>query len=76
VFETVVSDSEIHSMAQRYRITTRVRLASGVRVRGVAGDSEPLPGNAVEPSLEEAYLSEVSTGGPIRRGSFSFLWTS
>ena len=74
VFETVVSDEEVHAMAHRYRITTRVRLATGVRVRGVVSDSEPLPGAEVEPSLEEAYLSEVSTGGPIRRGSFAFLF--
>src|SRR5205807_1952400 len=76
VFETVVSDVEARAMTQRYRITTRVRIASGVRLRGVASDGQPLPGAAVEPTLEEAYLSEVSAGGEMRIGSFAFLWAN
>ena len=75
VFETVVSDAELRALAQQVRITARVRVAEGIRIRGVAADGESLPGAAAEPSLEEAYLAEVSTGA-IRRGSFSFVFAS
>ena len=34
-------------------------MLEGVRVRGVAGPGESLPGAEVPPSLEEAYLAEV-----------------
>ncbi len=73
VFEMVVSDAEVRSLAHQYRITTRVRVPNGIRVRGVAAEGQPLPGAEVKPSLEEAYLSEVSTGA-IRRGSFAFVF--
>ena len=72
VFETLVSDPEARAMSRRYRITTRVRTASGIRIRGVARPGEELPGAIVEPTLEEAYLAEASEG-QVRLGSFSFL---
>jgi ABC-type multidrug transport system ATPase subunit len=61
VFEAVVDDEELLAMARRYRLTSRVRELAGVRVRAVAAAGEPLPGAAVEPSLEEAYLAELSS---------------
>ena len=73
VFETFVSDAELRTLAHQYRITTRVRVAGGIRVRGVAAEGQTLPGAEAKPSLEEAYLSEVSTGA-IRRGSFAFVF--
>ncbi len=74
VFEAVVSEAELRTLAQQYRITTRVRVADGIRIRGVAAaEGQPLPGPEAKPTLEEAYLSEVSTGA-IRRGSFAFLF--
>ena len=75
VFELVVSDAEVRALAQQYRITTRVRVPNGIRVRGVAAEGQSLPGAAVKASLEEAYLSEISTGA-IRRGSFAFVFES
>jgi ABC-type multidrug transport system ATPase subunit len=72
VFEAVVDDTEARAMSRRYRITTRVRTARGIRIRGVVRDGEPLPGTVVEPTLEEAYLAEA-TEGQVRLGSFSFL---
>jgi len=75
VFEAMVSDAELRVLAQQYRITTRVRVADGIRIRGVAAEGQSLPGGEVSPSLEEAYLSEVSTGA-IRRGSFAFVFAS
>jgi ABC-type multidrug transport system ATPase subunit len=73
VFEVVVSDAEVRTLAHQYRITTRVRVPNGIRVRGVAAEGESLPGTEVKASLEEAYLSEISTGA-IRRGSFAFVF--
>ena len=75
VFEAVVSDAELRALAQQARITTRVRVAGGIRIRGVVAEGQPLPGEEVAPSLEEAYLSEVSTGA-IRRGSCAFVFQS
>jgi ABC-2 type transport system ATP-binding protein len=73
VFETIVTEAELRQLSQRYRITARVRVAEGIRIRGVAVEGEPLPGDEAQPTLEEAYLSEVSTG-EIRRGSFAFVF--
>lgn len=73
VFEMVVSDKEAREMSRRYRVTTRVRLAGGIRIRGVIAETDVLPGVAVEPSLEEAYLAAARSEGPLRLGSFSFL---
>ncbi|MEA2237879.1 MAG: type transport system ATP-binding protein [Thermoanaerobaculia bacterium] len=73
VFELVVSDAEVRTLAHQYRITTRVRVPNGIRVRGVAAKGESLPGASVKATLEEAYLSEISTGA-IRRGSFAFVF--
>ncbi len=73
VFETIVPDAEVRALSHQYRITTRVRVPTGIRLRGVAAEGQPLPGGEVKPTLEEAYLSEVSTGA-IRRGSFAFVF--
>ncbi len=59
VFETVVDDAELAAVAHRYRVTSRVREPAGVRLRAVAGTGEAIPGAAVEPTLEEAYLAEL-----------------
>ncbi|MEK6375252.1 MAG: efflux RND transporter permease subunit [Acidobacteriota bacterium] len=75
VFETIVSDADVRTLAHQYRITARVRVPSGIRIRGVAAEGQPLPGPEVKASLEEAYLSEVSTGA-IRRGSFAFVFAT
>ena len=72
VFETVVNDADARTLSRRYRITTRVRTPSGIRIRGVVPEGEALPGASVEPTLEEAYLAEA-TEGAVRLGSFSFL---
>jgi ABC-type multidrug transport system ATPase subunit len=73
VFETIVSDTDLRTLSHDYRITTRVRVTDGIRIRGVAAEGQTLPGSEAKPSLEEAYLSEVSTGA-IRRGSFAFVF--
>jgi ABC-2 type transport system ATP-binding protein len=75
VFESVVSDADLRALVGQYRITARVRVASGIRIRGVAAEGQALPGATSDPSLEEAYLAEVSTGA-IRRGSFAFVFQS
>jgi ABC-2 type transport system ATP-binding protein len=73
VFETIVPDAEVRTLSHQFRITTRVRVPNGIRIRGVAAEGQPLPGEEVKATLEEAYLSEVSTGA-IRRGSFAFVF--
>jgi ABC-2 type transport system ATP-binding protein len=75
VFEQVVSDAELLEFVRQYRITARVRVADGIRVRGVAAPEQRLPGLAVKPTLEDAYLAEVSRVQPAREGrSFSFIF--
>jgi ABC-2 type transport system ATP-binding protein len=73
VFETIVPDGEVRALSHQYRITTRVRVPTGIRLRGVAAEGQLLPGGEVKATLEEAYLSEVSTGA-IRKGSFAFVF--
>ena len=60
VFEALVSDAELVELGHRYRVTSRVREVAGVRVRAVVPRDGDLPGTAVEPNLEEAYLAELS----------------
>ena len=72
VFETTVRDADARTLSRAYRVTKRVRTQQGIRLRGVAGIEQTLPGAPVEPTLEEAYLA-VASEGQIRLGSFSFL---
>ncbi len=72
VFETTVPDAEARTLSRAYRVTKRVRIQQGIRLRGVARAEEDLPGTSVEPTLEEAYLA-LATEGQVRLGSFSFL---
>ena len=74
VFEMIVDESDTRELARCYRITTRVRLAAGVRVRGIVAVDEPLPGATVEPSLEEAYLAEIAPRLGTRTASFAFVY--
>ncbi|MCM2315729.1 MAG: efflux RND transporter permease subunit [Thermoanaerobaculia bacterium] len=75
VFETVVTDHEAAVIAHDCRITRRIRVLDGVRIRGVVTKGAALPGPAVTPSLEDAYLVQIElaagTGGGTRR--FAFL---
>lgn len=59
VVELVVDDAELAGFSRRHRVTARVRVLSGIRVRAVIRPGEPLPGAAVRPTLEEAYLAEI-----------------
>jgi len=59
VFRTVIDDAALAGIGHRYRITARVRRLEGIEIRAVARLAQPLAGEAVEPSLEEAYLAEV-----------------
>jgi ABC-2 type transport system ATP-binding protein len=64
VFGALVSDADLPAFGERYRLTSRVRVLAGIEVRGIARPGEPLPGEAVEPNLEEAYLAEIDRNGP------------
>ena len=59
VFRTVIGDAALADIGHRYRVTARVRRLEGIEIRAVARTGQPLAGEAVEPSLEEAYLAEV-----------------
>ncbi len=74
VFETVVSEAEARSFSRLYRLTYRVRLHEGVRVRGVVAEDEPLPGAAIEATLEEAYLAAMPADRVAHTGAFHFLY--
>jgi ABC-2 type transport system ATP-binding protein len=75
-FESVVDESEARRLSRIHRLTARVRVGGGIRVRGVTAIGEAAPGPHVEPTLEEAFLIELqradqSTGHRPR--GFSFL---
>jgi ABC-type multidrug transport system ATPase subunit len=74
VFEAVVGERDARALAARYRLTTRQRTAGGIRVRGVAPTATLLPGEAVEPTLEEAYLAAVGGERALNTSGFSFLF--
>ena len=67
VFETVLSDADLREFSHRYRVSTRVRVRDGIRVRAVTlGDDEPA-GEVVIPNLEEAYLATLGEVEERRR---------
>ncbi len=74
VFETIAGDIEARQLTHDYRITTRVRLAGGVRLRGIASEGEVLPGPSTEPTLEEAYLAEITPRHRSGTASFAFVY--
>ena len=53
--------AELAPFSHRYQVTSRVRQLAGIRVRAVARPGVDLGGPAVEPSLEEAYLTALQT---------------
>ena len=77
VFEAEIADDELREFGRRYRLTARVRILAGLRVRGVTDPGEKPPGREVEPSLEEAYLAQMALADLMRPAqdgaSFSFL---
>jgi ABC-type multidrug transport system ATPase subunit len=74
VFDVVVPEADARSMTQRYRVTTRQRLAGGIHMRGVVPEGVPLPGTSAEPTLEEAYLAVVAGDRAMRASGFAFLF--
>jgi ABC-2 type transport system ATP-binding protein len=74
VFDVVVSEREARQLAREYRVTRRVRVSTGVRVRGVVPAEVPLPGPAATPVLEEAYLVEAAGDRSVKRSGFAFLF--
>jgi ABC-type multidrug transport system ATPase subunit len=75
VFEGVVNDGDARALSRRHRITKRVRTHEGIRIRAVVRANVQLEGDAVEPTLEEAYLAMASEG-EVKLSSFSFLAAS
>jgi ABC-2 type transport system ATP-binding protein len=82
VFRTLVDDAGLAEIGRAYRITARVRRLEGIEIRAVARPDQELAGEAIEPSLEEAYLAEIGLAemsrGPLGaasgpRGGFAFL---
>ncbi|HEY0514182.1 MAG TPA: efflux RND transporter permease subunit [Thermoanaerobaculia bacterium] len=59
VFGALVPDADLLDFGRRYRVTSRVRVLEGIQVRAIARPEEDLPGEPVEPDLEEAYLAEI-----------------
>ena len=74
VFDAVVSEADARQFTTTYRVTTRQRVAGGIRIRGVVPQGVELPGPAAEPTLEEAYLAEAATDRAIRATGFAFLF--
>ena len=59
VFSALVADADLLDFGHRYHVTSRVRVLEGIQVRAIARPEEDLPGDPVEPNLEEAYLAEI-----------------
>lgn len=76
VFEMTVGDRDVHEISARYRLTRRVRVLDGIRVKGVVPPGQPLPGPAAAPGLEEAYLAEIELADAAigRTKTFAFLF--
>jgi ABC-2 type transport system ATP-binding protein len=60
VFRTLVDDAGLAEIGHAWRITARVRRLEGIEIRAVARPDQELAGEAIEPSLEEAYLAEIN----------------
>ena len=73
VFESVVSESDARSLSRRFSVTTRVRVREGIRIRAVVREGDDLPGAAVDPTLEEAYLAIIAPRAAAHAGAFAFL---
>ncbi|HEV8434996.1 MAG TPA: hypothetical protein VGR95_16425, partial [Thermoanaerobaculia bacterium] len=76
VFDMIVSDADARRIAQTHRLTRRVRVRDGVRVRGIVPGGASLPGPSTEPLLEEAYLIAVGGDLQLPHKTFAFLFES
>jgi ABC-2 type transport system ATP-binding protein len=56
VWEWVVPDSDVRAVKQTHTISTTTRQQDGVRVRAIAETVPAATAEAVEPTLEDAYL--------------------
>lgn len=59
VWEWVVPDSEIRAVKQTHTISTTTRQQDGVRVRAISETAPDATAEAVEPTLEDAYLYTI-----------------
>ena len=60
VWEWIVPSSELPAARQRHLISGMVRTGEGVRLRVVAASLPALEAQAVEPTLEDAYLHAIA----------------
>lgn len=59
VWEWIVPDSDIRAIKQTHTISTTTRQQDGVRVRAIAETPPDATAEAVEPTLEDAYLYTI-----------------
>jgi ABC-type multidrug transport system ATPase subunit len=59
VWEWTVPDSDIRTVKQTHTISTTTRQQDGVRVRAIAETPPDVTAEAVEPTLEDAYLYTI-----------------
>ena len=59
VWEWVVPDSKVRAVKQTHTISTTTRQQDGVRVRAIAKTAPDATAEAVEPTLEDAYLYTI-----------------
>jgi len=59
VWEWVVPDSDIRAVKQTHTISTTTRQQDGVRVRAISETAPDATAEAVEPTLEDAYLYTI-----------------
>src|SRR5204862_7772124 len=71
-----IDDAAARELTRLHHITTRVRLAGGVRLRGIVAAGENLPRARVEATLEEAYLAEIAPRERRAAGSFAVVYAA
>jgi ABC-2 type transport system ATP-binding protein len=70
VWEVVVTREDLQSLKTEYLVSTTTRRSDGVHARVVAGDP-PANAEAVEPTLEEAYLDLLGGDDAATAGDLS-----
>jgi ABC-2 type transport system ATP-binding protein len=68
VWKWTIPIEDLPALRQRYLVASAIRSLDGVRVRVIAAEQPFANAEAVEPSLEDAYLHFASGNGPVGSG--------
>jgi ABC-2 type transport system ATP-binding protein len=65
VWKWTIPIADLPALRQRYLVASAIRSSEGVRVRVIAAEQPFASAEAVEPSLEDAYLHFASRNGQV-----------